>query len=305
MKTPISFCCLLLLVGSVQVVGSEKSPVVENASAMSKTELNAAFISAVKENRIDRVQELLEAGADVHTPIPYTWTAGDCDWEIESSALIYAVRGNRPDMVKALLAKDKALSSALDEAISEGYSAVVNVLISEGADINYVNADKDTPLLQAIGCARATAEFSRQAQAQARSRWSQRREIIQSLLKAGADINHVNKYGRTALMIAIKEHDLYTVQQLIELFKKDRTAHSGRETTMINLADQDGNTALMYAIKNVRTSYTNDPEYKICLSTQTILASFLDVPELDFHHVNKNGETAITLLEDLNRQLGL
>jgi hypothetical protein len=38
------------------------------------------------------MQELIQAGANVNTPVSYTGTSGDCDWRIESTVLMYAVK---------------------------------------------------------------------------------------------------------------------------------------------------------------------------------------------------------------------
>ena len=86
---------VLVMLGFAQV-----SSTAEDYSKMSIMELDAAFILAVQEHRSEKMQELIQAGANVNTPIPYTWTSGDCDWEIKSTALIYAVRHNCPNMVK-------------------------------------------------------------------------------------------------------------------------------------------------------------------------------------------------------------
>lgn len=212
------FCLLLFLVGFVQVEGKEEILAVEDCSKMSVAELDQAFILAVKERHSEKMQELIQAGANVNTPIPYILTSGDCDWWVESTALIYAVRHNCPEMVKVLLKMEKELNEALDVAITEGYSDVVDELIKGGADINYVDKYGNTALIIAIKGACADAEFSPQAQERAISRWSQRRKIIQSLLEAGANVNHVNKDGRTALMEAVIKHDLNTVKNLLQAF---------------------------------------------------------------------------------------
>jgi ankyrin repeat protein len=297
------FCFLLLLVGFLQIDGKEENLSVEDYSKMSTTELDAAFVLAVQEHRLEKMQELLQAGANFNTSIPYTWTSGGCDWNIESTALMYAVKHNYPNMVKVLLKVENKLNEALEVAIKEGYSDVVEELIKGGADINYVNENKDTPLIIAIQHARATAEFSPQAQAQAISRWSQRRKIIQRLLKAGVNVSHVNKYGRTALMEAVIEHDLNTVLNLLQIPEMTTGSYFWFATKPINYADQDGNTALIIAIQRVRSSYVNNQEYNICINSQNIIKALLETPGIDPHHVNKNGETAITLLEKLNKQM--
>lgn len=302
-KTNKYLCLLLLLTGFVQIDGKEENIATEDYSTMSMSELDTAFILAVQQHRLEKMEELIQAGANVNTPIPYTWSERDCDWQIESTALVYAVRHNCPNMVKALLKSEQNLNEALNLAIREGYPDVAAVLIEGIADINYVNENKNTPLITAIQHACASAEFSSQGQARARSRWYERRKIIQMLLKAGADVSHVNKYDRTALMEAVIEHDLNTVQNLLQVPKMTTGPYFGFGTKPINYVDLDGNTALILAIKNVRYSYSNNLEYKICVNSQDIIKALLEIPGVDLYHVNKNNETAITLLEQLNKKL--
>jgi ankyrin repeat protein len=291
---------VLVMFGFAQV-----SSAAEAYSKMSANELNAAFITAVKKRCSDEVQKLVQAGADVNIPISYWWTEGDCDWEIESTALIYAIRHNCPKMVKALLLKveKKKLNEALDIAIKEGYPDVVEELIKGGANINYVNENKDTPLIRAVQYAHATSEFNPQAQERFKYGWARRRKIIQTLLKEGANVSHANKDGRTALMEAVIEHDLNTVQSLLQVPEMTRCSYFGFGTEPINYADKDGNTALILAIKNVRDSYINSQEYQICLNSQNIVKALLETPGINVHHVNKNGDTAIELLKKINSRV--
>lgn len=294
---------ILIMLGFAQVSGTAA-----DYSKMLANELNEAFIIAVKKGSSDEVQKLVQAGANVNTSIPYIWTDGDCDWKVENTALIYAVRHDDPNMVKVLLKVEKKLNAALlnealNEAIKEGYPGVVEELIKGGADINYVNENKDTPLIIAIQHARATAEFSLQAHEKDRSRWSQRRKIIQTLLKDGAKVNHVNKYGRTPLMVAVGECDLNTVQDLLQAPEINSGSFFGFGTKPIDYADQDGNTALILAIKYIRCSYINDQEYKLCINSQKIVEILLQTPGINLHHINKNGDTAIKLLEKIKSRV--
>lgn len=278
--------------------------ITESTFARDAELLNKAFISAVSSYKLKEMQELIKEGADVNASISHTWTSGDCDWEIKSSPLIFAIKNNQPEMVKILLqVKNKlhtTLNQALREAIKEGHSAIVEELIKEGADVNYVNEDEDSPLILAIEDARPISEFCRQAQERSKSRWEERKKIIQILLKAGANINYVNKYGETALMKAIENHDLNTVQDLLK-FPEITTG----PFKSINSANKDGDTALIIAIKNIVTSYIDGDSqgYNICLNSQSILEALLKTPSIDLFHVNKEGETAITLLEKLKNQI--
>ena len=60
-------------------------------------------------------------------------------------------------------------------------------------------------------------------------------QAVQSLLKAGADVNHQNKFGKTALMFASLGERLDVVRELIK---------AGAD---VNLQDNRGWTALGYA----------------------------------------------------------
>ncbi len=254
-------------------------------SEQQKTELNAAFVLAVQERSLERMEELIQAGANVKTPIPYTWTEGDCDWQIESTALIYAVRHGCRNMVKVLLKVDEQLSEALNEAIERGYSSVVEELINGGADVNYVNDRKETPLIKAVSSCRSGPQ------------------IIQALLKAGANVSHVNKYGKTALMVAVERHDFNTVKSLLEIPEMHMGGFFGFGTKPINYADEDGNTAIILAIKNVQYSYFDNHGYNTCKNSQSIIEALIETPGIDLHHVNENGETAITLLDKLGKKM--
>lgn len=126
------------------------------------------------------MEELLQAGADVHTPVSYKWSSGDDDWELESTAIIYAVREDLPDMVKVLLKVEKNRQKALEEAIKEHRLNVVKEFVKAKTDINCVNKYGDTPLMMSIDYARSG------------SWWSHTKKIIQLLLEAGADVKLVN-----------------------------------------------------------------------------------------------------------------
>lgn len=300
-------CFLLLLFFAcfADISGKAENSAIEDYLKLSTAELDKAFVFAVQEGCLEKMRELIQAGANVNTPISYQWTSGGCDWTVESTALMYAVRHDCLDMIKVLIKAKrklgKTLAQALDEAIVEGRSDVAKELIAGGADINYINKDEDTPLILAVKHARPISEFSSQAQDRYRSRWHQRQEIIQTLLTAGANVRHVDKYGRTALMEAVKQHDLNAVLGLLQVPEINTGSFFGFGAKPINYADQDGNTALIYAVKYIRRSYINNQEYNVCRNSQRILELLLKTPGIDPYVVNNDDETALTLLEELKK----
>lgn len=268
------------------------------------SELNTSFTAAVRGNDVKKVQELLKAGADVNTPIKYIQTSGDCDWDMQTTPLKFALSRNQLEMAKTLLQGKKIpqdlLNQTLNNAVARGAWALVEALLQEGADLNNTdNNDQDTPLILAVKNARPLSEFSSQAQARFDSGWSSRKKIIETLLKAGASVRHTNKRGSTALIEAVKTHDLLTVQELLKHPEMTRGSFFGFGQKPINYADEDGNTALIIAVNYIRTMYIsgNSQEYMTCLNSQNIVEALLKTPGIDPYHVNKKGETAISLLE--------
>lgn len=315
---------------------AQVSSAVEDYSKMSTNELNEALVVAVKKGSPGEVQKLIKAGANVNQTVSYfLHDCYDWDYDVTDTLLEYAARHGYADVVKEFLrtrvkndeinealviaareghvnvvkeflqAKPTVdvLNEALDIAILKGYSEVVEELIKGGVDINYGDDNQDTPLIKAISRARATSEFSSQAQRRAESRWFQRREIIKTLLNAGAHVNHVNKHGRTALMEAVREHDLNTVQSLLQIPEMTTGSYFGFGTKPINYADNDGNTALILAVKSVRCMYVDNQEYNICKNSQKIIEELLKTPGIDPYHVNNHGETAIELLKQIDERM--
>lgn len=309
-------CMSLLLAGSFDIHGKEANLAVADYSKMSRTELETAFISAVEDHDLEEMQALIQAGANVHTPIPYTYTAGDCDWRSECTALMYAIRHNWSDMVEELLKLEENLDEALNVAITESYLSIVEQLIKGGADIHHVNKDQDTPLIVAIRKGRlgvvnelikrgADIHYVNRNQdtpliIAAREGHS---GVLKELIKRGANVSHVNAEGRTALMYAVINHDFNTVQILLEVPEIHEGSFFGFGTEPINYADKDGNTALILAIQNVHWTYFDTRGYNLCLNSQNIVNALLESPEIDLYHVNQNGESAVELLEKIHDKM--
>lgn len=126
--------------------------------------------------------QLLEAGADPNR------SNGS---QYQKPALLRAIIGGNPDLVRKLLghgaslaatgASDPPLVAAAYYCSSPGaLEAFRLVLEASGKDVDVVDREGDTPLLEAAGAPAPLA-------------------YLQLLLEKGADIRRANKYGRTAL----------------------------------------------------------------------------------------------------------
>ncbi len=104
----------------------------------------------------------------------------------------------------------------LEQAIGSRQPAVVRLLLAQGAAVNAPNPAGDTPLMV---CARLGSV-----------------EVARALLEAGAEVDRVNRQGRTAVHAAVPNSDGAAVLRLL----LDRGADGGRP-------DADGTTPLMEA----------------------------------------------------------
>jgi ankyrin repeat protein len=186
--------------------------------------------NAVKLKRLEQLRELIKQGADVNAPIGFNRMLKEGENPSSSSRkatawpLDVAAQQAHVEMVKLLLANGAKchggeLSKAAFAGSQEESLAMVTALIEAGADVNSpdadyghtalfwasargnkdlvkllltqpgikldaINIDGDTALLAAVGHGEA--------------------EIVEMLLKAGANVSIINKRGETAVAIAKK-----------------------------------------------------------------------------------------------------
>ena len=105
--------------------------------------------------------------------------------------------------------------SSLDKAAVDGHVECLQALLDAGADVNYVNSEKEHALVLAAG--------------------DRKDQCVEMLVKAGADVNIADSIGKTALMFASKYGNIKSVELLLE---------AGAD---VNKADNYGYTALMFA----------------------------------------------------------
>ena len=217
---------------------------------------DTALIQAVRRNRVEVVRMLLEAGADPNLQN-----------DNGETALILAARYGYAEVVQLLLdagadlnAKDGRGATPLASAIRDGNAPIVSALLKAGADPNAPDANGVTPFMAAIRSmeGRSNAMY---------------RDMMTAMVEAGADtdfqdedgdsplmqelpvsgvveerlrfwldlvtgteaINHRNKQGSTALILAARWGHVKAVQDLIG---------AGAD---LDLQNDQGHTALMSA----------------------------------------------------------
>ena len=191
----------------------------------------------------------------------------------------------------------------------------VKKLISLGADVNFIIDGKYAILPNAIVGKRTeivktliNAGASVNKNTSIRNRDSiliyvidnrYKNEIIQAIIKVDKKINHRNNNGDTALITAIKNYDCYAIKLLCE---------AGAD---INLADNRGYNPLMTCLRCGRVGifftlleaganiYSSDNEGNTILMIDIMMEckvfeKLLDLG-VDPAHVNKSGDTALTL----------
>jgi len=240
--------------------------------------INKEFLVATYNGDYDRVQMLLNAGANVnatdnsgYTALIYAADKGDKDvvqmllnaganvnatGEDGSTALILAADKGHLEIVSSLLgrpgidmnAKENVNgSTALMVATDKGYTDVVKMLLNAGANVNATDNSGYTALIYA-----------------ADQRYT---DVVKMLLNAGANVNALdNEYGYTALIVAA----LHGYTDVVELLL-DKGAD-------VNATGEDGSTALMVATDKGYTA---------------IVELLLAVPGIDINAKNKNGRTAL------------
>lgn len=148
--------------------------------------------TAIINNNIEQIRELIAGGLDVNTPIMYEYTP-----------IFIAVDRGRLEIVKELIGAGADVNKLFDDAftvlniaIEKGYIEIVKALIDAGADINIIFADNLTPLAIAV-------EYKRL-------------DIVQLLIDAGADVNTSSDYKHTPLSIATTRGNTAIVRALLD-----------------------------------------------------------------------------------------
>jgi len=167
-----------------------------------------SLLDAVNQGNLDRVQELINAGARVNQSFG----------QFYMTALIKATQIRNPEIVKVLIAAGANVDivdfygkTALMYAPTRRYHSleIAEVLIAAGANVNQADYSGTTALMTA--CMNGLIE------------------IAKVLIAAGADINKRGEFDNTALIYACKYGHLTTVKLLVS---------KGADVDMVNVRGQ-------------------------------------------------------------------
>ena len=173
---------------------------------MGKTPLFAA----AENGRYQCIEKLVQLGADVNSQDEENCTAlfvvvkkgfHTCLKLIIQSGVDVNIRGNRD-------------RTALMEAAVEKDHKSIHILIDSGADVNCTTDTGLTALMFAAWC----------------DQWHESTLCVKRLLRSGAHVNKINKFGQNALQISVASNTTFCYK------KGDYGKHYGKDVIMLLLA---------------------------------------------------------------------
>jgi ankyrin repeat protein len=241
----------------IQFAARELEPPIADANAQDPD--SQLLFEAIMYGQTGKVQDLLEAGADVnakHTDSRhvtvlmaaaskgYTATVQklldrgakvDATDSVGATALMWAAYLGHTETVQLLLnagakvnAKAEGGGTALSDAAEKGYTSTVVALLDARADVNARNNEGFTPLMQAAGMGHA--------------------DIVEILLAKGAKVNAKTKDGVTPLISAVLFGRTHTVRILLEADADTNLKHKNGATALM-LAEDFGHTEIVELLK--------------------------------------------------------
>lgn len=213
-----------------------------------------------------------------------------------NTPLIIAIQNSKIELSKLLIAKGAKLdeknkdgNTALHLASAKNDIGLVGCLLAKGANINVLDAHLNTFLIIAISKKNTEMVESLQLLVDNRDFWNKKNdsgntalhfaaargysEIVEILLKAGADLNPQNKDGSTPLITAVNFKVAKVVKCLVDAKAK------------LNLTDVNAMTALDIAVSkgneysdiiNILLSGKANPESSLKHATDTQVARILE-----------------------------
>lgn len=177
--------------------------------AIAVVEYTSELSSAVADEDVDKVRELINKGANVNAKE---------DGYSKITPLFIAVETGNIEIVQLLLdngakinAQDKGKQTPLMRLDDDATTELVGLLVRYGAKVSAADKEGHTALILAAGGSNAA--------------------VVKALIDAGADVNAATKAGQTALMEAAEYDDLESVKLLLEAGAR------------VNAKNKDGETA--------------------------------------------------------------
>ena len=172
-------------------------------------EINNALSTAIKKNNIEEVRELLDRGANVNNI-------------------------NNRNQTPLIIA---ASNFIYNDERKEKYINLINILIKNGADINYTDSRGNSALNYAI---------QREIE-----------EVVRDLLERGVNVNNINNSNQTPLIIAASKKIYNTKERLNNKNIINILLEKGVNIN-IDHRDNEHNTALNYAVENNKIEVVGD-----------------------------------------------
>jgi len=186
------------------------------------------------------VQDLLDLGVDAST------TGGVTALGASNTALMWAASEGYLNIFKLLLDR----GADVNAKNSAGYTALMFAAESDRRDIVSALLDDVSLDLGSLGDRNSYQETVLMAMAR-----QGQTDIVQRLVKMGAELNAVNKLGDTALYLAADRGHLYTVKALCELGAEVNTANRGGWTPLM-MASALGNLEIMKILLQYKADYS-------------------------------------------------
>ena len=193
-----------------------------NSSEETQEEKDTKLLNAANNNKLDKVKEALDKGANVNAKTFDDWTALQLVSWNGHAEIVFELLEKGADVN---MNDNEDGSTALQLASRYGHTEIVSMLLNYGAIVNEVDNDGYTALQYASNEGHTN--------------------IVAMLLEKGADVNANNEYdGNTALHMASMNDEKENTDIVRMLLEKGAD---------VNATNKDGSTALSRASRNGHT----------------------------------------------------